>query len=273
MLFPKGFRDGPSFQGIRRHIGKLTRVLPLPLLRTVLPGRVFILCYHTVSSRGLPHVRNLYDFKSPHEFEQDLLFFKENCYVASHEEVVAHQDGRGRLPAGSVCITFDEGFSECHDVVRPLLLRHGMPCTFFVCTSSIDNRAMLYRNIISLCIDTVRAMTCEEFGAVTARLGDRYGVRLHNPEQLRKWMLRLTYLERDTVHAICGLLGLDIDGAVEVAGVGLVDERQRAVGLVTADQLGLVLDDGAVPLLAPTERLLGLAALGDVAGVEHDPLD
>src|SRR5215831_20312343 len=195
---------------MKRLLRPLVRFLPLPLMRTVLPGRVFIVCYHAVSSRPLPHIRNLYDIKSPDEFEQDLLFFKEHCYVASHDELVAHQYGRHRLPAGSVCITFDDGFSECHDTVRPLLLRHGMPCTFFVCKSVIDNRAMMYRNVISLCIDGLRSLKDEEFAAITARLGDRCGVQLENSEQLRKWLVSLTYPEREKVQTMCDLLDLDV---------------------------------------------------------------
>jgi len=196
---------------MKRHLGPLVRFLPLPLMRTILPGRVCILCYHTVSSRPLPHIRNLYDIKSPDQFEQDLLFLKEHCYVANHDELVAHQHGQNRLPVGSVCITFDEGFSECHDVVRPLLLKHKIPCTFFVCKSTIDNRAMMYRNVISLCIDALYGMNDEELQPIAVRLGDRCGVRFNNREQLQKWMVSLTYPERDKVDAICELLGLDID--------------------------------------------------------------
>ena len=196
---------------MKRHLDQIVRFLPLPLMTTILPGRVLILGYHAVSTRPLPHIRNLYDIKTPQQFEQDLLFFKEHCYVASHDELVAHQHRRHRLPANSVCITFDDGFSECHDTVRPLLLKHGMPCTFFVCKSVIDNRTMMFRNVISLCIDRVRGMNDEEIGAATARLGDRCGVRFNNREQLRKWLVKLTYPERDTLRAVCGLLGVDSD--------------------------------------------------------------
>ncbi len=196
---------------MKRQLDQIVRFVPLPLMRTILPGRVLIVCYHAVSARPLPHITNLYDIKSPQQFEQDLLFFKEHCVVASHDELVAHQQGRRRLPSGSVCITFDDGFSECHDTVRPLLLKHGMPCTFFVCTSMIDNRTMMYRNVISLCIDRLRGLSDEELGTVAARLGGRYGVRLDNREQLRKWMLSLTYPERDKLQASCELLELDVD--------------------------------------------------------------
>jgi peptidoglycan/xylan/chitin deacetylase (PgdA/CDA1 family) len=196
---------------LKRQRDQIVRFVPMRLMRTILPGRVFIVCYHAVSARPLPHITNLYDIKSPQQFEQDLLFFKQHCVVAGHDELVAHQQGRHRLPAGSVCITFDDGFSQCHDTVRPLLLKHGMPCTFFVCTSMIDNRTMMYRNAISLCLDRLRTMNDAELGAVAARLGSRYRALLDTREQLGKWMLNLTYPERDKLQTLCELLALDID--------------------------------------------------------------
>src|SRR5262245_41535398 len=196
---------------MKRLLRPLVSFLPLPLMRTVLPGRVFIVCYHAVSSHPLPHIRHLYDIKSPDQFEQDLLFLKEHCHVASHDELVAHQIGRHPLPAGSVCVTFDDGFSACHEVVRPLLVKHHVPCTFFVCKSLIDNRAMMFRNAISLCLDVVHGMTEEAQTAVLGRLGARVAIRFTHVQHLRSWMIGLTYPERDKVNAACDVLELDID--------------------------------------------------------------
>lgn len=195
---------------MRRRLDRIAGLVPLSLMRTVLPGRVPIVCYHAVGARPLPHVHHLYDVKSPEQFEADLRFFAEHCHVASHDELVAHQRGRQRLPAGSVGITFDDGFSQCHDTVRPLLLKYRLPCTFFVCTSMIDNRAMMFRNAISLCVERLRETDDDELAAVAARLGERCGLRLDGRTALRKWLLGLTYPQREHVDAACELLGLDL---------------------------------------------------------------
>ena len=55
----------------------------------------------------------------------------------------------------------------------------------------------------------------------------------------------------------------------EMPGVGVVDEGQGGVGLEPADQIGLLVDDGAEPLLAGAQRILRPQprdALGDHAG-------
>ena len=44
----------------------------------------------------------------------------------------------GKLPARSACITFDDGYVDNHDVALPILLRHGLPATFFIATGFLD---------------------------------------------------------------------------------------------------------------------------------------
>ncbi len=43
--------------------------------------------------------------------------------------------GRNNRPA--VCITFDDGYASNCDVALPLLLREGIPCTYFVVTQAV----------------------------------------------------------------------------------------------------------------------------------------
>jgi peptidoglycan/xylan/chitin deacetylase (PgdA/CDA1 family) len=193
-----------------KRVDEIVQLLPLPLARVVLPGRVFVLCYHAISSRPLPHVRHLYDVKSPEQFEQDLKFLKENCHVASHDELVAHQKGSHRLPSGSVVITFDDGFSECHSIVRPLLLKYGLPCAFFICKSLIDNEAMMYRNVISLCLDRSERLNDDDFNKATARLSKTFHVRLDSRSQFRTWLMGLTYSDRAKLESICDPLAVDV---------------------------------------------------------------
>ncbi|MBD0320412.1 MAG: polysaccharide deacetylase family protein, partial [Gemmatimonadetes bacterium] len=127
----------------------LMRLLPLQLYGRILPRAVVGLCYHVVSERRLPHVANLYPYKSPEQFEADLVYLKRNFRVVSYADVV-----EGRVEPNSVHISFDDGYSECFDVVRPLLLKHGLPCTFFISPPYLDNRRMYSFNKASLALMT-----------------------------------------------------------------------------------------------------------------------
>ena len=75
----------------------------------------------------------------------------------------------------------------------------------------------------------------------------------------------LAQLGRDRGEEVTPDQGLGLDP--EQARMGSVREDEAEVRVIARDQLGLVLDDGAVPALAVLQRLLGAAALADVAQV------
>lgn len=54
----------------------------------------------------------------------------------------------GALPARAMAVTFDDGYADNHDVAAPILLRHGLPCTFFVVTGFSDGGRMWNDTVI-----------------------------------------------------------------------------------------------------------------------------
>jgi len=48
----------------------------------------------------------------------------------------------GSLPARAMCITFDDGYADSHDVALPILKRHGLNATFFVASGFIGGGIM-----------------------------------------------------------------------------------------------------------------------------------
>ena len=54
----------------------------------------------------------------------------------------------GLLPARAACITFDDGYADNHDVALPILLRYGMPATFFIATGFLNGGRMWNDTII-----------------------------------------------------------------------------------------------------------------------------
>jgi peptidoglycan/xylan/chitin deacetylase (PgdA/CDA1 family) len=55
---------------------------------------------------------------------------------------------RGKLPPRAVCITFDDGYRDNHDVALPLLQRHGLHATFYVSTGFLNGGVMFHDLII-----------------------------------------------------------------------------------------------------------------------------
>jgi len=52
------------------------------------------------------------------------------------------------LPARALCITFDDGYADNHDVALPILLRHRLVSTFFIATGFIDGGRMWNDTVI-----------------------------------------------------------------------------------------------------------------------------
>lgn len=54
----------------------------------------------------------------------------------------------GKLPGRALCITFDDGYADNHDVALPILQRHGLPATCFVATGFLDGGCMWNDRVI-----------------------------------------------------------------------------------------------------------------------------
>lgn len=91
-----------------------------------------LLCYHAVDP----------DWRSSLAVSPDA--FDEQCsWLASHRQVLdlpdtlGRLDGAGRLPRGTVALTFDDGFASVYEHAFPVLLRHRLPATVFLVAETL----------------------------------------------------------------------------------------------------------------------------------------
>ena len=193
-------------------VDRLVRHLPLGKLQLLTPRALVTLVYHVVSRRSLPYVEHLYSYKSPDAFERDLIYVKERLSPVGHEDIVAHMEGRRSLPPNAVAVTFDDGFAECFSVVRPLLLKYGIPCTFFIVTNLIDNRMLMFRNKISLCLGRLKQLSEDETPSILKSFKDNLGLEVASPEAAQRWTATLEFPQTRKIDSICEILNLDVDG-------------------------------------------------------------
>ncbi|MBU6257216.1 MAG: polysaccharide deacetylase family protein [Burkholderiales bacterium] len=52
------------------------------------------------------------------------------------------------LPGRALCITFDDGYADNHDLALPVLLRHGLTACFFIATGFLDGGRMFNDTVI-----------------------------------------------------------------------------------------------------------------------------
>ncbi len=194
----------------RTAISGLLDLASAGILERMAPRDVVAFFYHTVSDCPLPHITPLYSCKSAADFECDLVYLKERFTLVGHDELAAARQGRKRLPPRAAALSFDDGFAGCFSIVRPLLLKHGIPCTFFIVRDMVDNHALMHRNKVALCLSRLDLPAADEradLAAVAESCGRRFTAR----SELRKWASQLDFGERDRIDRLCEALNVDID--------------------------------------------------------------
>jgi peptidoglycan/xylan/chitin deacetylase (PgdA/CDA1 family) len=87
--------------------------------------RVVALCYHSI------HPSASFASASPDLFERQLAWLVEHCDMIPMRQMLdAAAEPGGSRPA--VAITFDDGYADNHEFALPLLVKYGVPATFFV---------------------------------------------------------------------------------------------------------------------------------------------
>jgi peptidoglycan/xylan/chitin deacetylase (PgdA/CDA1 family) len=94
-------------------------------VRRLLRGRLRILAHH-----GVPDVK---------AFDAQLRALTAEYSPVSGEMVVRHLQGLAELPTNPIWVTFDDGWSNVVDNALPLLLKHGVPGTLFVCPGLVED--------------------------------------------------------------------------------------------------------------------------------------
>ncbi|WP_430812645.1 MULTISPECIES: polysaccharide deacetylase family protein [unclassified Carboxylicivirga] len=107
--------------------------------------------YHVVSDDELPHVKSLFYVKTVSEFISDIEYIGEQYdYVDLDEFYSLSLRSFSGLTKPVVHLSFDDGLRQCYDIIAPILLKKGIPATFFINTAFVDNKRMLFRFKASL---------------------------------------------------------------------------------------------------------------------------
>lgn len=107
-------------------------------------GKLIILTYHRIlesddALRGGDYTRE--------EFEWQMRTLKAYFQVLPLSEAVKRLR-RSDLPKRAVCITFDDGYADNHDIALPILKKYDLPATFFIATGFVDGGRMWNDTVI-----------------------------------------------------------------------------------------------------------------------------
>lgn len=163
--------------------------------------------YHIISDEEVLHIKHLYGHKNIKQFKEDLDFLIKKYNPISLLDILAYLKKHQLLPAKAFLLTFDDGFREMHDVVAPILLKKGIPATFFVNSAFLDNRELCYLHKASLLVEKI----CKEISPGTE--GEVRGILLKigiSFSKLSEGILKIDYKRRDALDKIAEVLQIDV---------------------------------------------------------------
>ncbi len=198
---------------MKRVFFKLNNVLstfPAQLNKRTFAQRPFLPFYHSVSDKELRHIKHLYPVKNSKQFIADLDFMLQHFEAVDLFTALKRLETpleKGQKPF--MVLSFDDGLSEFHDIIAPILTKKGIPAINFLNTAFIDNKSLFYRYKISLLLDRLEQLEKDgsEIKNVIAYLAD-HGFKSKRFNSIIK---SFTYNQAHHINALATLTHLDFN--------------------------------------------------------------
>lgn len=106
-------------------------------------GSLRIVYYHLISEQK--HDYYFHHSITPQTFRKQIKFLKTKFEIISLYEAM-ERIRLGESLSKNLCITFDDGFSECYSIIAPILVEEKVTATFFLIENTIENKNLMWRN-------------------------------------------------------------------------------------------------------------------------------
>lgn len=154
---------------------------------------IFLPFYHVVSNQQLPYILN-YPYLNEKQFVQELEYFLKYFKPVSLEELYKKPHTKQKI----FHLSFDDGLRECTEMVAPILIKKGIPATFFINSGFTDNKDLFHRYKASLVLSKMRSKPHSE----VQNLFSRNGLSLEN-------ILQTSFGQRAILDEAAELLEID----------------------------------------------------------------
>src|ERR1700730_2296169 len=121
------------------------------------PAGILLPSGHVVGDVAPLHVKYLFRIPGLAKFKSDIEFLAKHYQPLPLSEL--KQMGRYREEkrrAKYFVLSFDDGMREVYDVIAPILREKGIPAMFFLNSTTIDNKQLMWRHKVSLLIARAR---------------------------------------------------------------------------------------------------------------------
>jgi peptidoglycan/xylan/chitin deacetylase (PgdA/CDA1 family) len=188
--------------------------VPMKWVRPISGVSLVVPFYHMVSDVHVPHVSNLYRFRSVAEFTADLEFFVRQFEPVSLFDIVEALDWKRSLPRSCFHLTFDDGFTEVYETVAPILEKFGVPATFFLNTGFLDGGGLAHYNAISVLLDRDELLHPASKGMET-RIDSILPPVTPGCTTLQERIRSIGYAQSHLVSALAETIGFDLDEYIQ----------------------------------------------------------
>jgi peptidoglycan/xylan/chitin deacetylase (PgdA/CDA1 family) len=130
---------------ILRLLSPMARMIPQRGLMGLTGHRIFIPVWHAVNDQPADHYNKLFTVPDTASFSTTLDFLLRSYKPIGLQELRAIIISGGKISTPVMHLTFDDGLKECHEIIAPILLKKGIPATFFINPSFIGNGDLFYR--------------------------------------------------------------------------------------------------------------------------------
>ena len=167
-----------------------------------------IVYYHIVTEKNQPYY---FDNKSitPKEFECQINFLKKHYEIISLSEAMLYAKEKKSLKKKLV-LTFDDGFTENHTVIAPILSKNNLSAVFYLMSNCIDNKDLMWRNKLLL----INKVDRNNLDNGIKLISKKYKLETKRSRNLMEWSFK--YFPMDVKDEIVNLLWkLTLDIGVE----------------------------------------------------------
>jgi len=192
--------------------------------------KLLIPTYHTVSDRRIPHVINLFPYRSLKQFEMDMDFLTYHFTPISLSALINSLHGDTVLPDKSFLLTFDDGYREVVEIIAPILNRRSIPAVLFLNSATIDNKELLFRNKTSLIVERLENSINP---SVLDKLSAIFQLQVPTLKNTKTAILGVNYQNRHLLDEAAKVLGIDFNEY-------LLDEKPY----LTSEEVRSLIDKG-----------------------------
>ncbi|MGE0089140.1 MAG: polysaccharide deacetylase family protein [Bacteroidales bacterium] len=141
-------------------------------------------------------------------FIKDLDFFCKNYKPISIDELYEIVLENRKITKPIFHLTFDDGLKQVYTDIAPILEKKGIPATFFINTSFIDNKDLFYRYKISLIIEHIKSIRIE---ALLSYFTQVFSKIITNKNDIILELCKLDYFNQIMIDEIAVKLGINFN--------------------------------------------------------------